>query len=602
MNDSQNLAQESDSLAQILKSQSYLTQLSHSHEDHHIFPSDSTSQCGYGSRLENDPVMSDGEPDDEEELINRRESKQKASQPNPNQVTPTNPNQFMLPSPVQPTPPVSPVASRDIRTSRITTRSQVRAQRNDNSEELFWSEVESRVDTIVSSRKSGMITRAAGLRQAAQDYENKFRNYPCKTSQQEPQHPAVGSVNGGSNAEEVTGTTSSYSISQPYEQGCLHLHSDMHDADGCSLTPQCEVDGDEEDDTGEDDEKDDEDGKYVDEDNEDDEKVDEDNRDDEEVDEDNEDDDREQESHYERELLSFLEHFKQVEHPVCEWKLEGDDACIVCHFQLYQKDCVQALKDDELSITDIADAMAIIGVLVPFLQTRRMRAIFNKKTLSQLAVLPPLPDPSIDDAAVLRAVRLSFNNKLEDASKELLAIDRKMRLMFENLLEFLPDKVDRAISEVTFTVNYVASVLNGILKIDAKTNIDFVNTNWPNPLRHKVDGVMVMDPITPEPLRNLEWNDMFYLCRVVTFSKNSAAAASFSFPLLDGRVSIYKSDKSLHQPDGLSAFVLDNTVEQANVQRIVTAWDWLLANNPLWELRASSRPSRINASPRGSPL
>ncbi|KAG0008126.1 hypothetical protein BGZ80_003827 [Entomortierella chlamydospora] len=100
-----------------------------------------------------------------------------------------------------------------------------------------------------------------------------------------------------------------------------------------------------------------------------------------------------------------------------------------------------------------------------------MRAIFNKKILTQLAVPPPLPDPGIDDAAVLKAVRLRINNKLEDASKELWGIDRKLRLMFENLLEFLPEKVDRSISEVTFTVNYVAPVLNCILKIDGKTNV-----------------------------------------------------------------------------------------------------------------------------------
>ncbi|KAF9143021.1 hypothetical protein BGZ80_008153, partial [Entomortierella chlamydospora] len=42
----------------------------------------------------------------------------------------------------------------------------------ENSSELFWSELQSKVDTIISSRKAGIITRAAGLEQAANDYKN----------------------------------------------------------------------------------------------------------------------------------------------------------------------------------------------------------------------------------------------------------------------------------------------------------------------------------------------------------------------------------------------------------------------------------------------
>ncbi|KAG0335280.1 hypothetical protein BG004_000060 [Podila humilis] len=197
------------------------------------------------------------------------------------------------------------------------------------------------------------------------------------------------SVNHGSHVEDATGATSSYSNSQPQEQGHLQPHATLQD----------------------------------------------------EVDED-------------------------------EWKLEGDDTCLACRFQLYQNDCVQALQDDDLCISDIADAMAIIGVFAPFLQTQRMRAIFNKKILTLLVSPSLLPDPGINDAAVLKAVRQRINNKLEDASKELWGIDRKFRLLFENLLEFLPEKVDRSISEVTYTVNYVAPVLNCILKIDGKTNVE----------------------------------------------------------------------------------------------------------------------------------
>lgn len=44
----------------------------------------------------------------------------------------------------------------------------------DNSSELFWSEIESKIDTVLSSRKSGVITRAADLGQVVQDYNSRF--------------------------------------------------------------------------------------------------------------------------------------------------------------------------------------------------------------------------------------------------------------------------------------------------------------------------------------------------------------------------------------------------------------------------------------------
>ncbi|KAG0273083.1 hypothetical protein BGZ95_011113 [Linnemannia exigua] len=64
-----------------------------------------------------------------------------------------------------------------------------------NSEEMFWSEVESKVDTALSSRKSGMITRAAGLRQAAQDYDSHFEDTKSSTTHPGlPPQPALSST------------------------------------------------------------------------------------------------------------------------------------------------------------------------------------------------------------------------------------------------------------------------------------------------------------------------------------------------------------------------------------------------------------------------
>lgn len=113
--------------------------------------------------------------------------------------------------------------------------------------------------------------------------------------------------------------------------------------------------------------------------------------------------------------------------------------------------------------------------------------------------------------------------------------------------------------------------------------MEFVNTHWGNPLRHEVDGDIVVEEELPEPLRSLEWNDMFYLCRVVTFSKITAGEGhTLTFPHLDGRVSIYVSQKSLCRADGMSSFVMDETMDEADADRIASAWDWMIANNRLY--------------------
>jgi hypothetical protein len=49
-----------------------------------------------------------------------------------------------------------------------------------NSSELFWSEAVSKVDSIITARQAGAITRAAGLKQAADDFENYLGNF-CAT-------------------------------------------------------------------------------------------------------------------------------------------------------------------------------------------------------------------------------------------------------------------------------------------------------------------------------------------------------------------------------------------------------------------------------------
>lgn len=64
-----------------------------------------------------------------------------------------------------------------------------------------------------------------------------------------------------------------------------------------------------------------------------------------------------------------------------------------------------------------------------------------------------------------------MNNRREEASEAIREAERTIHLMFDNLLESLPDEADRSISKVNFTVNYVAPVLNSILKLNGKTEV-----------------------------------------------------------------------------------------------------------------------------------
>ncbi|KAF9997142.1 hypothetical protein BGZ65_007273, partial [Modicella reniformis] len=114
--------------------------------------------------------------------------------------------------------------------------------------------------------------------------------------------------------------------------------------------------------------------------------------------------------------------------------------------------------------------------------------------------------------------------------------------------------------------------------------VTFINRFWGNPLQHVVEGQVVIEPDTPEPLRNLQWNDMKYLCRVTTFSKiKKAPGGSVSFSHLDGTVSIYSPQQFLGRHDGVDSIVLDANEGNENAARIMTAWNWLIENNPLYD-------------------
>ncbi|KAF9181762.1 hypothetical protein BGZ49_004803 [Haplosporangium sp. Z 27] len=60
---------------------------------------------------------------------------------------------------------------------------------------------------------------------------------------------------------------------------------------------------------------------------------------------------------------------------------QHEESCSTCSFKTYQRLCVKALMDNQLSITDIADVVALIGVFVPSRRTERMASVFSDEAL-----------------------------------------------------------------------------------------------------------------------------------------------------------------------------------------------------------------------------
>lgn len=102
-------------------------------------------------------------------------------------------------------------------------------------------------------------------------------------------------------------------------------------------------------------------------------------------------------------LLSSVE---KASHRECEWIVDG--ICVACRFQDFQRTCIDALVQNEIRKTEVADVMAIIGVFAPSMSTRRMEKVFSKKLLYKLTKpTAELPDMDFDDSAMMKAVRVS---------------------------------------------------------------------------------------------------------------------------------------------------------------------------------------------------
>ncbi|KAF9999690.1 hypothetical protein BGZ79_006709 [Entomortierella chlamydospora] len=162
----------------------------------------------------------------------------------------------------------------------------------------------------------------------------------------------------------------------------------------------------------------------------------------------------------EREVL--LQSVEKASHVQCDWIVE--DICIACRFQDYQRICIEALVQREISKTEIADVMAVIGVFAPSMPTERMNRVFSNRLLKMITTpTEELPGSDFDNNIITKAVQQ------EEAYELLYSIgkkDRKIRVMLEALMEYLPRKPNFTISESTFVVKHVAPIVQAIVDND----------------------------------------------------------------------------------------------------------------------------------------
>ncbi|KAI8595727.1 hypothetical protein EDD21DRAFT_390372 [Dissophora ornata] len=177
----------------------------------------------------------------------------------------------------------------------------------------------------------------------------------------------------------------------------------------------------------------------------------------------------------EREREELLRSVDESDHPSCDWEIDGN--CAACRFMDYRRTCINALTAREIKKTDIADILAIIGVFAPSLPTSRMHEFFSAEQLKAISrPEPDLPDININDEMIMKAVRLYLKRKGSEAEVPSVGGNKKIRIMLETLLEYLPLKTNNKVSESTFTVKYVGPIIQAYIDCDEVTS-DFPNTN-----------------------------------------------------------------------------------------------------------------------------
>ncbi|KAG0002738.1 hypothetical protein BGZ65_002357 [Modicella reniformis] len=164
----------------------------------------------------------------------------------------------------------------------------------------------------------------------------------------------------------------------------------------------------------------------------------------------------------EKEVL--LSHIESIGH---ECEPREDEGCLACLFKTYQRLCVAALNQNELRITDVADVVALLGVLAPFRQTERMKSVFQDKTLGDLRKSDQeWPDVGFDENLVTTAVRHCLRGQRERVGLVLRPLEddhRCIKLLLETRLEYLPLEEAKDLSEMDFTVKHVGPVLEAFI-------------------------------------------------------------------------------------------------------------------------------------------
>ncbi|KAF9958698.1 hypothetical protein BGZ65_001241 [Modicella reniformis] len=106
-----------------------------------------------------------------------------------------------------------------------------------------------------------------------------------------------------------------------------------------------------------------------------------------------------------------------------------------------------------------------------------MNEFFSQRQLKN--ALRPKPElPDIDDANIMKAVRLYLKGNGDKVEVPSMAGNKKLRIMLESLLEYLPLDEDNTISESAFKVKYVAPIIQAFVYGDEIIS-DFLcpNTN-----------------------------------------------------------------------------------------------------------------------------
>ncbi|KAF9898815.1 hypothetical protein EC991_010312, partial [Linnemannia zychae] len=125
-------------------------------------------------------------------------------------------------------------------------------------------------------------------------------------------------------------------------------------------------------------------------------------------------------------------------------------------------------------------------------------------------------------------------------------------------------------------------------------SMDYINTNWPNPMATP-DGQGGYDvQEMPEELRRIAWAEWKYICHIMTFSSLTTPQRAapgdprMAFPELSGRVCIYHSDAFLglsQMTDGQPTIALDPSDSKRDIdqERILRAWAYLREHNHLYQ-------------------